>query len=300
MVAKKRMSQILGTGIKEAFSNQGNDFYHETLKVSHQRFVGIFVTVFLSLNAFFGAIYYLVPGTITGTHAPNYLDCFSFSVQTMGTVGYGTFYPTSVLAHVLVTIEVMIGLVGIGTFAALAFARISLPSSKLIVSNKMVINNDEGEPTLMFRVAHLRQNMIVDAHISLQLLSPVKNWTGQIEMMMVPLELTKEYYHVLTGGWLIKHHITEDSPIFGKSSLDLHQQRSSLVATITGTDGTTSEAVNHVYSYSPDDIIWHQRFKSIIQVDPVSGDHIVDLTRINEMESSKFLKKGKNHQRNLH
>jgi inward rectifier potassium channel len=293
MGAKKRISRILGTGIKEATHHQGTDFYHETLKVSHQRFIGIFVTVFLSLNAFFGAIYYLVPGTITGTHQPNYLDCFSFSVQTMGTVGYGTFYPTSVLAHVLVTIEVMIGLVGIGTFAALAFARISLPSSKLIVSNKMVINDDEGEPNLMFRVAHLRQNMIVDAHISLQLLSTVKNWTGQIEMVMVPLELTKEYYHVLTGGWLIKHRISEDSPIYGKTSLDLHQQHASLIATITGTDGTTSEAVNYVYSYTPDDIIWNQRFKSIIQVDPVSGDHIVDLTGINEMESSKFSKKNK-------
>jgi inward rectifier potassium channel len=55
----------------------------------------------------------------------------------MGTVGYGTFYPKSIIAHILVTLEVMIGLVGMGTFAALAFARISLPNSKLIFSENL-------------------------------------------------------------------------------------------------------------------------------------------------------------------
>jgi inward rectifier potassium channel len=288
MARKKRISQILQTGIKEVFQKNGGDFYHETLKVSHPMFLGIFITVFLSLNTFFGLIYYIVPNTITGPRVPNFIDCFSFSVQTMGTVGYGTFYPTSLLAHVLVTIEVMIGLVGIGTFAALAFARISLPNSKLTVSNKLLINEDDGEPTLLFRVAHLRQNFLVDVHISLQILYAVKNWTGQIEMVLEPLQLEHDFYHVLTGVWLIKHHINEESQLFGKSSSELKKQHSSLIATITGTDGTTSESVSFVHSYSPDDIIWNQRFKSIAHENQQTGELTIDHTLINEMESSKF------------
>lgn len=283
----KKISHILIDGIKEAYGKEGGDFYHDTLQVSQSKFIGIFVVGFLTLNALFGALYFFIPGTISGPTTPNFFDCFSFSVQTMGTVGYGTFYPKSIIAHILVTIEVMIGLVGIGTFAALAFARISLPNSKLIFSKKLVINEDDGEPMLMCRVAHLRNNMVVNAKISLQLIRPVTNSGGHTEMLLDQLNLQHDSYHVMTGAWIIKHPITPDSPLFGKSSENLKQEKSSIIATITGIDGTTSEAINHVHAYTPDDIIWNQRFKSIIYKDPLSDDHIVDLTLINEMESSK-------------
>jgi inward rectifier potassium channel len=287
MKSNKKISQIIIAGIKEAYTKDGGDFYHETLKVSHGKFIGIFVTIFLSLNAFFGSLYYFIPGMISGPGEPNFIDCFSFSVQTMGTVGYGTYYPKSLFAHILVTIEVMIGLLGIGTFAALAFARISLPNSKLIFSDKLLINLDEGEPHLMCRVAHLRNNIVVNAQISLQLVHPITNRMGQSEMAMEPLHLIKNNYHIMTGAWIVKHPLTEGSPICGKSSSQMRQENCSIIATITGIDGTTSEAINHIHSYSPDDIIWHQRFKSIIFKDPQSDGHIVDLTMINEIESAK-------------
>ena len=289
MKSNKKISQIIIAGIKEAYSKEGGDFYHETLKASHSKFIGIFVTIFLSLNAFFGSLYYFIPGMISGPIQPNFIDCFSFSVQTMGTVGYGTYYPSSLFAHILVTIEVMIGLLGIGTFAALAFARISLPNSKLIFSDKLLINQDDGEPHLMCRVAHLRSNIVVNAQISLQLVYPIMNRIGQSEMVMEPLHLIKNNYHVMTGAWTIKHPLSKDSPICGKSSSQLRLENCSIIATITGIDGTTSEAINHVHSYSPEDIIWHQRFKSIIFKDPQSDGHIVDLTMINEIESTKRL-----------
>jgi inward rectifier potassium channel len=290
MKSNKKISEILIAGIKEAYSKEeSSDFYHQTLKVSHSKFIGIFVTLFLSLNAFFGCLYYFIPGTIAGPTEPSFIDCFSFSVQTMGTVGYGTFFPQSIFAHVLVTLEVMMGLVGIGTFAALAFARISLPDSKLIFSKKLLINEDEGEPHLNCRVAHLRNNMVVNAQISLQLIHPILNKGDQVEMVMDQLTLEKNNFHVMTGAFSVKHRLNSESPLFGKSSAELNHENCHIVATITGIDGTTSEAINHVHSYSPDDIIWNQRFKSIIYKDPDSKDHIVDLTLINEMESSKVL-----------
>jgi inward rectifier potassium channel len=106
-------------------------------------------------------------------------------------------------------------------------------------------------------------------------------------MVMEQLNLIKHNYHVMTGAWIIKHPLGKDSPICGKSSSQLRPEKCSIIATITGVDGTTSEAINHVHSYSPDDIIWHQRFKSIIFKDHQSAGHIVDLTMINEIESTK-------------
>jgi inward rectifier potassium channel len=57
MKSNKKISHILIAGIKEAYRNEGSDFYHETLKVSHSKFIGIFVIIFLSLNAIFGSLY---------------------------------------------------------------------------------------------------------------------------------------------------------------------------------------------------------------------------------------------------
>lgn len=284
--SQKKISHILITGIQEAYGKEGSDFYHETLKVSHGKFISIFVIIFLTLNALFGALYFFIPGSIIGPTEPNFIDCFSFSVQTMGTVGYGTFYPQSLLAHALVTIEVMIGLVGIGTFAALAFARISLPSSKLVFSNQILMNEDDGAPNLICRVAHMRSNMVVNAQISLHLVQPVINQYGHTEMAMEPLTLIKSHYHVLTGAWSVKHCIQADSPLWGKSATQLLSENCSIVAAISGIDGTTSEAINHIKSYSPTDIIENHRFKSIIYKDVLSKDHIVDLTLINEIEST--------------
>jgi len=104
---------------------------------------------------------------------------------------------------------------------------------------------------------------------------------------MEPLHLIKNNYHIMTGAWIIKHPLNEQSPIYGKSSSQLKLETCSIIATITGVDGTTSEAINHVHSYSPEDIIWYQRFKSIIFKDSQSDGYIVDLTMINEIESTK-------------
>jgi inward rectifier potassium channel len=286
MFQKNKFSRVLRTNFLEKYRSEGFDFYHSTLKSSLFTFIGNFVIIFLGLNAIFGVLYYLQPNSIAGVPEHNFLDCFFFSVQTMGTIGYGAYTPQTIYAHILATIEVMIGLVGIGTFAALTFARISLPSGRLKFSEQCVINLDDGEPKLMFRVVHLRSNMIMNAKISLQVLMPTTNAHGQIEINLVDLPLEKDFYHVMTASWIVKHKITKDSPIFGKTQEDLITENACLIATITGIDGTVSQNVNHVYSYLPQDILWDRRFKSVIQLVEQRGAHVIDLNMVNHLEES--------------
>lgn len=73
----------------------------------------------------------------------------------------------------------------------------------------------------------------------------------------------------------------------GKSPAQLRLENCSIIATITGVDGRTCEAINHVHAYSSEEIIWHQRFKGILLENPQSDGQIVDLTMINEIESTK-------------
>jgi inward rectifier potassium channel len=153
-----------------------------------------------------------------------------------------------------------------------------------------VINVDDGEPKLMFRVVHLRNNMIMNAKISLQLLMPTTNAYGQVEINLVDLPLENDFYHVMTASWIVKHPLTSISPIYNKTQADLAAEKCCLIATITGIDGTISQNVNHVYSYLPEDILWDMRFKSVIQFDEQQGEHVIDLNMVNHLEES-FTKK---------
>jgi hypothetical protein len=57
-------------------------------------------------------------------------------------------------------------------------------------------------------------------------------------MAMEPLNLIKNNYHIMTGAWIVKHPLSEGSPIRGKSSSQMRQENCSIIATITGIDGT--------------------------------------------------------------
>jgi inward rectifier potassium channel len=77
----------------------------------------------------------------------------------------------------------MLGLVGIGTFAALTFARISMPSGRLKFSLYCVINQDDGQAKLMFRVVHMRNNLIMNMPIL------VCNYSSRLLTLMDKLKL---------------------------------------------------------------------------------------------------------------
>lgn len=283
---KREFYPILKTQFKETNVSDDFDFYHSTLKSSLFQFIGNFVIIFLGLNAFFGFLYFLQLDSIKGVEAHTFLNCFFFSVQTMGTIGYGAYTPNTLYAHFLATIEVMIGLVGIGTFAAITFARISLPSGRLKFSDQCVVNEDQGDPKLMFRVVHLRNNMIMKAKITLQLLLPVTNQYQQIEMILHDLDLENDYFHVMTGSWVVTHRINTSSPLYNKTQENLIAAKCCLIATITGVDGTISQGVNYVQSFLPKDILWGKRFKSIIRHDEKNNEYIIDLNLVNTIEDA--------------
>lgn len=77
---------------------------------------------------------------IENAQAGSFLDSFFFSVQTLGLIGYGAIYPTTIYANILVTLEALIGLTGIAIATGLSFARFAQPRVRLIFSS------DENSP----------------------------------------------------------------------------------------------------------------------------------------------------------
>ncbi len=117
--------------------------------------------VFVVANALFAVVYMLDKG-IENARPGSFADAFFFSVQTMATIGYGKMDPDTFLAEVMVSIEALIGLVGLAMTTGLVFAKFSRPTARVRFSRVALVSNRDGVPSLQFRMANLRANRIVD------------------------------------------------------------------------------------------------------------------------------------------
>src|SRR5262245_4832315 len=86
------------------------DLYHAFLRASWPLALGAIVAGYLSLNALF-ALAYLNVGGVAHARPGSFADAFYFSVQTMGTIGYGAMFPETPAANMLVVAESVTGLV---------------------------------------------------------------------------------------------------------------------------------------------------------------------------------------------
>src|SRR5512141_2667067 len=83
------------------------DLYHWLLRVPGWVALGTIAGAYLALNAAF-ALVYLAVGGIAGAAPGSFLDAFFFSVETMGTIGYGTMYPATRAANAVMVVEWMV------------------------------------------------------------------------------------------------------------------------------------------------------------------------------------------------
>src|SRR5262245_48785466 len=107
------------------------DLYHQLLTSSWPRAIALILGFYVALNALFAIGYWLDPGGVDAARPGSYLDAFFFSVQTMATIGYGKMAPASLLAHILVTLEAVMGLLVQAMATGLLFAKFSRPTARV-------------------------------------------------------------------------------------------------------------------------------------------------------------------------
>jgi len=278
---KTKASPIRGSTV-EVSSNARVDFYHSVVAMSWLGYLGVFVGAFLIINAAFGCLYYVGESSIGGLRSSSYWEYFFFSVQTLATIGYGSKFPQTMYADILVTLEAMVGLLGLGLFAAIAFARLSIPRARIIFSNVAVIADFDGVPTLMFRVANERNNHIIGAEVELCMFMRETTREELSIRRIYDLPLVRSHTPLLSLTWLIFHPIREGSPFFGHTAESLKHADFALVATIKGLDETISQTVHANYAYRQSDIQWGYRFSDMFNEDAHGGRSSIDLTRIHD------------------
>ncbi len=205
----RRMALIIGQD-KSRFT----DFYHATLTANWLEFFIGLGLVFLTINFGFALLYWADPHGIANARPGSLSDAFFFSVQTLGSIGYGAMTPRTTYANVLVTIESFSSIVNIAVATGLVFARISRPTARVLFSNVAVITQFDGAPTLMFRAANQRGNQILDANVTVSLARQIVTREGIAMRRFEELKLVRSRTPLFALSWTVMHRIDETSPFY--------------------------------------------------------------------------------------
>ena len=142
-------------------------------------FLLLILLTYVVINALFALVYLLGGEGVANAQPGSFLDHFFFSVQTLATIGYGFMYPKTLFANLIMTLEVMVGIVSIAVLTRLAFARFARSTARVVFSRVAVIAPHEGVPTLSFRAANKRRNRILEAQLRVYLLRDEVTAEGQ-------------------------------------------------------------------------------------------------------------------------
>jgi inward rectifier potassium channel len=262
-------------------SSPFTDLYHYLVRSPWPVLLILIIGTFTIANALFGLAYW-IDGGVHGEEAPSYADMFFFSVQTMATIGYGVMHPGTFLANVLVTIEAIMGLLGVAMTTGLVFAKFSLPSARVRFSQYAVISKRDGVPSLMFRMANLRESRIIEAQMHLVFARMETTAEGERLRRFYDLKLTRDRTALFTLSWTAVHQIIGDSPLLGETAKSLKQSAAMVVVSIVGLEETYSQTVNARKYYSADEIIWGKRLGDITIFKP-DGGPVLDYSRFDDL-----------------
>ena len=190
------------------------DFYHLFLKLRWGWAFGLIAVGFFAINLIFAVIYFVVGG-LEGVAGGSFFDALMFSVETLGTIGYGVMHPTSHAASVVVILESITGIITTALITGLVFSKFSRSVGRFAFSTDAVVCRHEGKPTFMFRCGNLRANTIIETRIHVIASITTLDDHGSPFFKMHDLALVRDRIGGLRRGWVVMHVIDDASPLKG-------------------------------------------------------------------------------------
>jgi inward rectifier potassium channel len=249
--------------------------FHLMLTIPWSIFALVVSIVYIVINAAFALLYLAGGDCLVNATPGSFFDAFFFSVQTIGSIGYGVISPKTFYANVIVTLEAITSLLAIAIVTGLAFARFSKPNARVIYSNVSVVSPYNGVPTLTFRVANKRRNLILEARITVDFSIDQVTKEGEFVRRFYELTLLRQRTSSFNLAWTIRHVIDESSPLYGLTPELLIAGNAAVIVSLAGIDETVSYSINARQSYSAREILWNYRFADMVKLEP-NGDRFLD------------------------
>jgi inward rectifier potassium channel len=258
--------------------------------ISWPRFFFIVLAAYVAINFIFAGIYVgLGPDTLHSSDRDLQLGqfgkAFFFSVQTLTTVGYGSLYPFTFVAHTIAAIEAAMGLLGFALATGLLFSRFSRPTARLAFSDQMIVAPYREMTALQFRLANRRSNVLMEVEADVMLITVEQGPDGKLKRNFSELTLERDSVFFLALTWTIVHPITESSPLWGKTSEDLKRLQAEVLILLKGYDDSFSQTVHTRYSYRWDEVEWAAKFVPAFDVS-AEGQIVLDLDKMSDTSAA--------------
>lgn len=276
-----RGEEVIVRGVESA---RFRDLYHRFLRLSWPAALGVLVFAFLFVNALF-AVVYVNAGGVAGARPGSFFDAFAFSVETMATIGYGEMHPESPLAHVLVIVQAIVGLLSTALVTGLVFTKFSQSTARIVFSDRLALAPMNGVPTLSFRVGNNRENRILEATVRVVLVRTETTAEGSVFYRTYDLPLARERSPALSRSFTAMHAIVPGSLLHGKSPEDLEREEVELLVTLVGTDDTSLQPVHARKRYTCADMVFGARLADVLSVND-DGTLVFDMTNFHQLEPS--------------
>jgi len=261
--------------------------YHLLLTISWRRFFVAVFSAYLVINLLFALAFLACgPGAIGGQPAEmfggRFGRAFFFSVETIGTIGYGNIYPVGIAPNMIVTLESITGVLMIALVTGLLFARFSRPTAAVVFSTRAVVAPYRGKKGFMFRLTNARTNQLIELEAKV-LFSRMEGQSRHYDQ----LELERKRVVFFPLSWTIVHPIDEKSPMWGMTDEDLAKRDAEFLVLLSGIDETFSQLVHARTSYKPREIIYGHRFVNIYKPVRADGTIAIDVRRLGDTEPAQ-------------
>jgi len=241
--------------------------YHWLITIPWTMFFLLIALSYLLANVVFAFAFLLCgPGALQGSSEPvmnsRFLEAFFFSVQTVATVGYGGVTPHGLAANILVTIEVLIGLLCFALATGLLFARFSRPNAKIVFSRNAIVAPYHDITAFEFRIANARTSQLINVEATVSL-SRLETIDGKPYRRFYELALERKMVVFFPLHWIVVHPIDDSSPLSGVTKEQFDASDAEILILLTAVDETFSQAVHARTSYKHTDVLWQVKFADI-------------------------------------
>ena len=263
------------------------DAYQNLLTMRWWTFVAVAAGVYAGLNLVFALLYWPDTQGLTGARPRDFAAALDFSVETLGTIGYGAIAPRDAYCNALVAVEAFTSIFLTAVLTGIIFARVSRPTAKVLFSKVAVIADFDGRRTLMMRAANQRANQILEAEATLSLARALITDEGQFMRVFEPMALRRSRSPLFAISWTIMHVIDEASPLHGVDDAALREMGAEFLLAVAGTDETSGQRMHARHSYVPDEIVWDRHFVDVVKPPPDgTGRWVIDYARFHDVRPS--------------